>query len=343
MTVRLEWDGKPERVEHVHLPFQTVETINESRATRERDTGALFGGDASQVAGRNLLIWGDNKLVLSSLLAEFAGKVDLIYIDPPFATGADFSQRVSVGEIDWVKAPSILEEHAYRDTWGAGYDSYLTMLHERLVLMRDLLSPTGSIYLHLDWRAAPYGKLILDELFGVDGYLNEITWLRSASGKTTSRAFPRDTDTLLLFAKSENYTFNPVYMPLSRATRATYNMDDDDGRGKYCTVAMNKTGGPGPETTFDYVDNSGRVWPCPPKGWRMRESKIRALKKRWATLHGGLNYPREVVLERANQRWQARQQSLERHTEPSRREHRDRRLPHTKAGGAPRAHNQGVI
>ncbi len=79
MTVRLEWDGKPERVERLHLPFQTVETINESRATRERDTGALFGGDSPQTAERNLLIWGDNKLVMSSLLGEYAGqyRVDL--------------------------------------------------------------------------------------------------------------------------------------------------------------------------------------------------------------------------------------------------------------------------
>ena len=100
MTVRLEWDGKPERVERVHLPFQTVETINESRATRERDTGALFGSDLPQAADRNQLIWGDNKLVLSSLLADFAGQADLIYIDPPFATGADFSHHVSVGDVE---------------------------------------------------------------------------------------------------------------------------------------------------------------------------------------------------------------------------------------------------
>ncbi len=84
MTVRLEWDGKPERVERLHLPFQTVETINESRATRERDTGALFGGDDPPASERNVLIWGDNKLVMSSLLDDYAGKVKLAYIDPPF-------------------------------------------------------------------------------------------------------------------------------------------------------------------------------------------------------------------------------------------------------------------
>ena len=174
MTVRLEWDGKPERVERLQLPFQTVETINESRATRERDTGALFGSH-SEAAERNLLIWGDNKLVLSSLLTEFAGQVDLIYIDPPFATGDDFSARIQIGDADVVKAPSILEEHAYRDTWGAGNDSYLSMMYERLFLMRDLLSENGCIYVHCDWRMNSSLRLVLDEIYGQEHFVNEIT------------------------------------------------------------------------------------------------------------------------------------------------------------------------
>src|SRR5467141_1850998 len=98
MTVRLEWDGKPAQVERISLPFQTVETINESRATRERGEGALFRAEgARDDSWRNLLIWGDNKLVMSSLLKEFAGQIKLIYIDPPFDTGTDFSFRVEVG------------------------------------------------------------------------------------------------------------------------------------------------------------------------------------------------------------------------------------------------------
>src|SRR3954453_20977079 len=120
MAVRLEWEGKPDRVERVTLPFQTVETINESRATRERDAGGLLRAEPAGAGFRNLLIWGDNKLVMSSLLANYAGQVKLIYIDPPFATGDDFSVRVRVGDENFVKEPSILEEHAYRDTWGAG-------------------------------------------------------------------------------------------------------------------------------------------------------------------------------------------------------------------------------
>lgn len=179
MTVRLEWDGKPERVERVHLPFQTVETINESRATRERDTGALFGSDNSAASGRNLLIWGDNKLVMSSLLKEYAGQIKLVYIDPPFDTGTDFSYRVAVGETSVMKQPSILEEHAYRDTWGRGRSSYLQMLYERIVLIHELLSEDGTLFLHLGSNVSHYGKLICDEVFGSAGYVNEIIWKRA--------------------------------------------------------------------------------------------------------------------------------------------------------------------
>lgn len=145
MSVRLEWDGKPTEVERPSLPFQTVETINQSRATRDRDSGSLLAGQGGDVDhSPNQLIWGDNKLVMSSLLKDYAGKIDLIYIDPPFATGDDFSLRLHVGDGDLVKEPSILEEHAYRDTWGAGYSSYLTMMFERLLLMHELLSDRGD-------------------------------------------------------------------------------------------------------------------------------------------------------------------------------------------------------
>jgi adenine-specific DNA-methyltransferase len=150
MAVRLEWEGKPQQVERLALPFQTVETINESRATRERDAGSLLRPESRTEPWRNQLIWGDNKLVMSSLLRDFAGQVELAYIDPPFDTGADFSMRVTVGDDDEVlKAPSILEEHAYRDTWGSGHDSYLSMMYIRLVLIHELLSDNGSLYVHL--------------------------------------------------------------------------------------------------------------------------------------------------------------------------------------------------
>jgi adenine-specific DNA-methyltransferase len=167
----LVWPGKydtsggPRDIPRVNLPFQIIETVNETRATREARKGglqqSLFDfwegqeGDTFEHGWRNKLIWGDNLLVLGSLLEKFAGKLDLIYIDPPFATGVDFSFITEIGEqgLEIEKEQSLIEEKAYRDTWGAGLDSYATMLRDRLILMRDLLSETGCIYLHCDWHA----------------------------------------------------------------------------------------------------------------------------------------------------------------------------------------------
>jgi adenine-specific DNA-methyltransferase len=168
VRVRLEWDGKPTQVERLSLPFQTVETINESRATRERDEGTLDFGGLPRTSERNLLVWGDNKLVMGSLLKAYAGKVKLVYVDPPFDTGDDFSYRVPVGDAALTKVPSILEEHAYRDTWGRGKGSYLGMLYERLVLIHELLAEDGSLVIHLDWHQGHYVKVLLDEIFGED-------------------------------------------------------------------------------------------------------------------------------------------------------------------------------
>ena len=156
-------DGTRREVPRINMPFQVIETVNEIRATKiDEKTKQLtlfdiWKGDEGETfdsGWKNKLIWGDNFLVMSSLLEKYAGKIDLIYIDPPFATGADFSFTVHVGDGNEgiVKEQSIIEEKAYRDTWGFGIESYLKMLYERLILMRDLLSDKGSIYVHCDWR-----------------------------------------------------------------------------------------------------------------------------------------------------------------------------------------------
>jgi len=169
IQTRLEWDGKRTQVDKVKLPFQLVETINEPRS-KTMDT-FLPKTDKWY----NKLIWGDNKLVMCSLLAEFAGKIDLIYIDPPFATGADFSILIRIGNgSEITKEPSAIEEKAYRDTWGQGLASYLQMMYDRLVLMRELLSPKGRIFLHLDWHVGHYVKAIMDEIYGTQNFRNEI-------------------------------------------------------------------------------------------------------------------------------------------------------------------------
>src|SRR5258708_1551031 len=166
----------------IALPFQTVETVNESAADRDRMQDLFASGRPTD--WRNRLIWGDKKYVLPSLLPEFGGKVNLIYIDPPFDTGADFSYTAVVPnnpEVEeentaFVKEPSILEQKAYRDTWGRGLDSYLQWLYDSALFLRDLLADGGSIYVHLDWRVGHYAKAVLDEVFGTSGFRNEIIW-----------------------------------------------------------------------------------------------------------------------------------------------------------------------
>ncbi|MEK9138681.1 MAG: site-specific DNA-methyltransferase, partial [Bacteroidota bacterium] len=217
-------DGTLREVPRVNLPFQVIETVNESRATREaeKNDGIMFNfykgreGDTFAGGWTNKLIWGDNLLVMGSLLQRFAGKVDLIYIDPPFDTGSDFTFRVTVGsEDDPVpgKEPSLIEEHAYRDTWGEGYDSYLNMLAMRLRLMRDLLADTGSIFVHLDAHTGPYVKVLLDEIFGRQNFQNEIAWyyynkLHDSRKKLLPKAF----DQILYYVKSKaaNYIYNSL-------------------------------------------------------------------------------------------------------------------------------------
>ena len=171
----------------VALPFQTVETVNETAQERQRSL-SLFEIPGGSGAGewRNRLVWGDKKYVLPSLLAKFAGKVNLIYIDPPFDTGADFSFTATVPDhpdtpeedsFSFTKEPSIIEHKAYRDTWGRGLDSYLQWFYETVVLLHELLHETGSIYVHLDWHIGHYAKPIMDEVFGSEAMYNEIIWL----------------------------------------------------------------------------------------------------------------------------------------------------------------------
>jgi adenine-specific DNA-methyltransferase len=191
--IELVWNGKSQEVTNVVLPFQTIEHVDEPRAEQlmQIQTGLFDATSGRQIKGwTNKLIWGDNKFVLSSLKSgplreeiEANGGIKLIYIDPPFDVGADFTMNVEVGEESLEKTPSVLEEIAYRDTWGKGQDSFLVMMRERLQLMHDLMSPDGSIYVHCDWRLNSSIRLMMDEIFGKENYKNEIIWQRDAAGK----------------------------------------------------------------------------------------------------------------------------------------------------------------
>ena len=242
--VELVWNGKTNEVTNVVLPFQVIEHVDEPRAEKDtRIQTSLFDFDnrGRQVKGwTNKLIWGDNKLILSSLKngplreeIEAQGGLKLIYIDPPFDVGADFSMDIEIGDEQFTKQPGVLEELAYRDTWGKGADSFIAMIYERLSLMRDLLADDGSIYVHCDCRLNSYMRLILDEIFGKDNFLNEIIWTRRTNTvKAISKKFSINTDSVFIYTKTkDNYIFNIQYgeYPPEYLERFKY----EDARGKY--------------------------------------------------------------------------------------------------------------
>jgi adenine specific DNA methylase Mod len=142
---------------------------------------------------------------------EKEGGLKLIYIDPPFAVGADFGFNIEIGGETAEKKQSIIEEIAYRDTWGKGISSYLSMMYERLKLMHNLLAEDGTIYLHCDWRVNSHIRLILDDLFGQNYFINEIIWQRGNPRGNTSNRYSISTDTILIYSKSDDPYFDVQY------------------------------------------------------------------------------------------------------------------------------------
>ena len=217
--VELLWNQKYDKIElgnktpieRPNLPFQTVETINMPRM-KSGVSNPLYPQEEwpknYPEDWKNLLIWGDNKLVMSSIIKQgWAGRINLIYIDPPFFTGADFTVKTEVGEDPIEKEPSLIEERAYKDTWSGGIASYLKYMYERLVLMRELLAENGSIYVHLDWHVGHYVKVMMDEIFGYENFRNEIVWSYRTGG-ASARNWSQKHDTILFYSKTDKYTFN---------------------------------------------------------------------------------------------------------------------------------------
>jgi adenine-specific DNA-methyltransferase len=261
-------EGNLRPVERTILPFQVVETVNESKADREKAQRDLFTLMPRDETWRNMLIWGDNKVVMSSLLPRFAGKINLIYIDPPFATGQDFSFRVRVGDEEFVKEPSIIEEKAYRDTWGRGLDSYLQMMYERLVLMRELLAEDGSIYVHLDDTVGHYVKIVLDEVLGDRHFESQIIWQR-VTGHSDRQGFAINHDLILHYSKGERVVWNPQYQAYDGAYLKThYRGVDPDGR-RYELDQISAAGAGPPRRFFGQL-----ITPPPGTHWRWSQEKI---------------------------------------------------------------------
>ena len=225
--VELVWNGKTNEVTNIVLPFQVIEQIDEPRAeTKNKYDDALFDYAGITVDGRgrqlkgwtNKLIWGDNKLILSSLKngpirdeIEKQGGIKLIYIDPPFDVGADFSMNIEIGEDSFTKKPSVIEEIAYRDTWGKGPNSFIAMIYERLKLMHDLLADDGSIYVHCDWRVNSFMRLVLDEVFGKENFLNEIIWCyKDLGGGRNNNFYKRKHDIIFWYSKNKEYQIHKI-------------------------------------------------------------------------------------------------------------------------------------
>lgn len=293
--VELVWNGKTRDVCTTVLPFQSLEHIDEPRKEKpELGTMDMFDSRGRQLKGwTNKLIWGDNKLILSSLKSgalrqqiEDAGGLKLIYIDPPFDVGADFSMDIEIGGETFHKEPNLLEQIAYRDTWGRGADSFISMIYERLILMRDLMAEDGSLYVHCDYRVSSFLNQIIAEVFGVENIRNELIWKRrvgSSSAVHESNRYGIVTDTMLFAAKSES---TPMHVQ--------YNLESDEYQ-KYI------------ESRFTYVDESGRRYQptslvnpsyrpnliydykgykSPPNGWMISREKM----EQWDR-EGRLHFP----------------------------------------------------
>ena len=235
---KLDWKKKDEKKtlksedSQVSDEFHVLESINNpiiatSEINSDISKKKLSGNQEQKKSSnrwKNLLIWGDNKSILRTLNLKFSNKIKLIYIDPPYATGANFESKTFIGE-----SYAFEKKKAYSDIWRGGVDQYIEFLYERLLLMKNLLSDEGSIYIHLDWHVSHYIQVVLDEIFGKENFKNSIIWAYPAASAKTRRFFIRSFDTILFYTKSKDYTFNDVpgiYMEYS--DRVKFALKEDE-------------------------------------------------------------------------------------------------------------------
>lgn len=236
------------------IGLQTNELVLPSK-----DVSGLFKGSTPQIPNAftmaggngewmNRLIYGDNLLAMQALLAGDAqtglpslrGKVDLIYIDPPFDSKADYRTKISLPGTDIQQKPTVIEQFAYADTWEEGTISYLKMIFPRLALMREMLSEKGSIYVHIDWHVGAYVKVLLDEIFGKEFFRNEIIWTYFGFKRSTAKKFPQKHDVIYSFTRNSEYIWNTQYKPHSPEYIKRFKKDEN---GRLYRDDVNPTGG----------------------------------------------------------------------------------------------------
>lgn len=257
-----------ERLEgSTRIGLQTREMVVPSRDTNWRDflVDAERGKADLDPTRMNRLIYGDNLLAMAALLAgddntpSYRGKVDLIYIDPPFDSKADYRTKIILPGGDIEQKPTVLEQFAYSDTWQDGTASYLQVFVPRAVLMKELLSDRGMIYVHLDWHVNSYVRIVLDEIFGKDKFRNEIIWSYFGFKRSTSKKFPQKHDTIMLYSKSDEYFWKTQYKPHNPEYLKRFKPDET---GRLCRSDVNPTGGGTRKIYLDEVEGDivDSVW-----------------------------------------------------------------------------------
>lgn len=219
------------------VTLQTRELVIPSKDIAQGDLFRLGRADG-EVEAPNRLIYGDNLLAMAALLAgndeapSLRGAVNLVYIDPPFDSKADYRTKITLPGATLEQRPTVIEQFAYSDTWSDGTASYLGMLTPRLILMRELLAETGSIYVHLDWHVSHYVKLLLDEIFGKDQFLNEIVWKRRTGTASSNRGYGVQTDSIFVYHKTDDFYFQPTYRRdvSQQEIEQKFNHVDEQGR-----------------------------------------------------------------------------------------------------------------
>lgn len=274
-SAQLKWDTKPRRAPNPRdIEFQTAEVVISNPTVESGQLGLASLLESGDTASQNRLIWGDCLLACQALLAQgYEGRIDLIYIDPPFKSDEDYSHQVTLSTQGRIKqVPSMLERLAYRDMWVGGIDSYLDMLYPRLQLMRRLLADNGSLYVHVGAEVSHYVRVLLDEVLGRDNFRSEIIWQRSSAHNDTAQGLKqpgRIHDAILFYTRGPAWTWNPIFAPYSQQYTAE-RFKNVDARGAYKDADLTAAK-PGGDTSYPWhvKRSAGGVWTHDPDDeWR---------------------------------------------------------------------------